>query len=145
MEQACGYTIYNVLCLETLLSDPASKKATNLKDLATISLTQTDNKASDIQTKFKNLANTEQDGALKQALQSCSDSYSKVGEAFFSASFHLKYSDYDRCKARLTEATLNRQSCDEVFQGKTFKSPLSDSTTKVSQMQNNAEALIYKL
>ena len=145
MEQACGYTIYKVLCLETLLSDPGSKKATNLKDIATISLTHTENKANDIQTQFKNQVNTAQDGALKQALQSCSDSYSKVGEAFFSASFHLKYSDFNRCKARLTEATLNRQSCDEVFQGKPFTSPLSDSTTKVSQMQNNAEAIIYKL
>ena len=45
----------------------------------------------------------------------------------------------------MSEATRNRQSCDQGFQGKPFKSPISELTTKLSQMQNNAESIINHL
>ena len=65
MEQACGYTIYKVLCLETLLSDPGSKKATTLPEIAMISLNHTVNKAKEIDTQFNTLKNSAKDRGLK--------------------------------------------------------------------------------
>nr|XP_023882355.1 probable pectinesterase/pectinesterase inhibitor 61 [Quercus suber]POE73212.1 hypothetical protein CFP56_69763 [Quercus suber] len=145
MEQACGYTIYKVLCLETLLSDPGSKSATTLHEIATISLTHTENKANEIDTQFIDLKNSTMPGGLKVALSSCADYYLTVGDKLFAASFALKYKNYKGVKGWMTEATVNRQKCDQVFEGKHFKSPLSESTTKLSQMQNNAEAIINHL
>ena len=145
IEQACGYTIYKVLCLETLLSDPGSKKTTTLKEIAVISSNHTENKANEIYTQFTNLKNSAVEGDLKQALFRCSDYYLSVGDLLFSANFSLKYGNYTRVKEDMTKATVRRQMCDEVFQGKPFKSPLSEATTKLSQMQNNAESIINHL
>ena len=145
IEQACGYTIYKVLCLETLLSDPGSKKATTLKEIAVISSSHTENKTNEIYTQVTNLKNSAAEGDLKQALSRCSDYYLTVGDILFSANFFLKYNNYKRVKEEMTKATVDREMCDQAFEGKPFKSPLSEATTKLSQMQNNAESIINQL
>ncbi|KAK7831703.1 pectinesterase inhibitor [Quercus suber] len=145
VEQICGYTIYKVLCLDTLQSDPGSKSATLVHEIATIALTHTVNKANEIHTQFIDLKNSAMPGGLKLALSTCSDYYFTVADKLSAASFHLSYSNYNLVKARMTEATVNRQKCDQVFQIVNLKSPLSESTTKLSQMQNNAEVIINLL
>ncbi|XP_075658638.1 uncharacterized protein LOC142628418 [Castanea sativa] len=145
VEQACGYTIYKVLCLETFVPDPAAKAATDLLTLAKISLKHLETKASDVDTEIIKQKNSAKDEGLKQALSSCSDYYLTVVEKLQAAGVSLADSNYVSVKDWMSEATVNRQRCDQVFQGKPFKSPISESTTTLSQLQNNAEAIISHL
>ncbi|KAK7821632.1 hypothetical protein CFP56_037545 [Quercus suber] len=75
----------------------------------------------------------------------CTPLIDQASDKLSAASFHLSYSNYNLVKARMTEATVNRQSCDQVFQGKHLKSPLSESTSYFSEMQNNVESIIGHL
>ncbi|XP_050289901.1 uncharacterized protein LOC126728069 [Quercus robur] len=145
IEQACGYTIYKFLCLDTLIPDPDSKNATTLKEIAIISFIYTENKAYEIYTQFRDLEHSAVNEGWRQALSDCTHYYRTVGDILSSTYSYLKYSNYTGVKAEMSEATVNRQKCDQVFQGKPFKSPLSKSTTKLSQMQNNAESIINHL
>ena len=79
---------------------------------------------------------------MKHALVNCSNKYVIVIAKIQAAETSFSQGNVTAAKARLTEATVNRQLCDKGFEGKRYKSPISDWTTKLSQMQNNAESII---
>ncbi|XP_030958598.1 pectinesterase inhibitor 3-like [Quercus lobata] len=141
MEQACRYTTYKLLCLETLAPDPEAQSATDLKTLVKVSLKYTENQALDIDNKILQLIKSAT-GDVKPVLNNCSDKYLIVVEKIQAAEASLGYNDVAGAKTWLKDATTNRNMCDEGFKGKPFKSPISDMTTKLGQMQSNAESII---
>ncbi|XP_030958595.1 uncharacterized protein LOC115980496 [Quercus lobata] len=141
IEEACGYTIYKVLCLETLVPDSEAHSAKDLKTLAKVSLKHTENQATDIDNKIIQLINSAT-GDVKPVLSNCSDKYLTVVEKIKAAETSFAYGGVGGAKTWLKDATSNRNMCDEGFKGKPFKSPISDLTTKLGQMQNNAESII---
>ena len=142
IESTCGSTIYKVLCLETLVPDDEARSATDVKILAKVALRHTVDEASDVDTHIVKLKDSTKEGPLKDALSSCSDYYLLVVEKLQAAQTSFQYSGLHVVKGWMKEATVYRQKCDQVFQGKPFTSPMSESTTKLSKMQNNAEVII---
>ena len=142
IESTCGSTIYKVLCLETLVPDDEARSATDVTILAKVALRHTVDEASDVDTHIVKLKDSTKEGPLKDALSSCSDYYLLVVEKLQAAQTSFQYSGLHVVKGWMKEATVYRQKCDQVFQGKPFTSPMSESTTKLSKMQNNAEVII---
>ena len=142
IEQACGYTIYKVLCLETLVPDSVAHSARDLRTLAVVSLNHTRNYADEVDYKIDGLRDSAKEGPMKQALINCSKRYYTVVEKLQAAVTSTAQGNTVAAKSRLTEATVNRQQCDQYFKPRHYESPISDMTTKLSQMQNNAEAIV---
>ncbi|XP_050277714.1 uncharacterized protein LOC126719173 [Quercus robur] len=145
IEEACGYTIYKVLCLETLVPDSEAHSAKELKTLAQVSLKHTEYEANIVDSNIEGLKESSGRGPVRHALVNCSNKFIVVIEKIQAAETSFSQGNVTAAKARLTEATVNRQLCDKGFEGKRSKSPISDWTTKLSQMQNNAESIIYHI
>ena len=141
IEQACGFTTYKILCHQTLGPDSEAHSATDLKTLAKVALKHTENQATDIDNKIIQLIKSAT-GDVKPVLNNCSDKYLIVVEKIQAAEASMGYNNVPGAKTWLKDATTNRDRCDEGFKGKPFKSPISDMTTKLGQMQSNAESII---
>ena len=142
IEEACGYTIYKVLCLETLVPDSEAHSAKDLKTLAKVSLKHTEYEANFVDSNIEGLEESSGPGPVRHALVFCTKKYVTVIAKIQAAETSFAQGNITATKAHLTDATINRQLCDKGFEGKRYKSPISDWTTKLSQMQNNAESII---
>ncbi|KAK7849504.1 uncharacterized protein LOC112016212 [Quercus suber] len=146
IDQACGYTSFPILCHQTLTPDAEALAATDLKTIAKVALKYTESDAEDLDNQIIKLMQSESNADVKRALSSCSDYFLTVVEKIQAAQYSISsVSNYAQAKAWLAEALVNIQRCDQVFAGKPFKSPISDSTTKLGRLESNAVAIISKL
>ncbi|KAL0006098.1 hypothetical protein SO802_013659 [Lithocarpus litseifolius] len=140
--QACNYTIYKFQCLDTLQPDPEAHSATTLKTLVKVTIKHSETKASDIDNQIIKLIRSTNDAGLKTVLNGCSDNYLTVVEKIQAAGVSLADNNYYNVKEWINEATTNIVYCNRAFQGKPFKSPISDSATLLSQLCTNALSIL---
>ena len=145
IDQACGYTSYQSLCISTLQSDSEAKSAKDLLTIAKVALKHTGNKAGEINGEITRLQGSAKDEGLKQALSDCTENYGDAIDQIQDSTAALGKKKYSDVNTWVSAAMNDADSCEQGFQDQSVKSPISASSTTFNQLSSNVLAITNHL
>lgn len=133
-------------CIQALQSDPRTIKATNLKDLAPISVDLAYTNATSSVSKIESLIKQTTDPNLKEILNSCLENFEDAVENLESAKEDVKVDNYSNANMRAHYSYSNALECEDLFKNEpTYRSPLSIENRNLMLLSEVIGAITMKL